>query len=162
MTRTQIAKWLLMSLILITVSVISLGYYRTYPMEHFSCESHVETTLDNKVISGVLNFTFNEGNGRMEGSFTMVEDGNRIAKINRVLNFTYTREGNSYTLISQDAYDSKYSGFMSVLLPDFYLYEHSGMQLEIYTQNTSGFVFVKANTPMFYCDKTTKLRGGRT
>ncbi|MFC0225991.1 hypothetical protein [Serratia aquatilis] len=154
MTRPQVVKWLLVLFLLTAISVISLGYYRTYPMEHFSCEGNFEATLDNKAVRGILSFKFNEGRGRMEGTFSLLENGERIARINRVLNFTYTRSGNSYILISQDAYDSKYAGFMSVLLPDFYLFEHSGLQLEIYSQNTSGFVFVKANTPMFYCDKT--------
>lgn len=157
MTRVRQSKWLLIFVSLIAAGTLSFSYYKNYPMDHFSCESNFETKLDNNAISGILSFIFNGGTGQVKASFNLIEDGKNVVKMNRIFDFTYTRSDNSYTLISNDSYNTKYIGFMRALLPDFYLLEHSGLQLEIYRQNASGYVVVRADTTILYCDKDTPV-----
>ncbi|OMQ20635.1 hypothetical protein [Serratia oryzae] len=157
MTKVKLAKWLLIFVAFVAVANIAIDYYRNYPMEHFSCESNFETKLDDKTISGIISFMFNNGKGQVKGSFNLIENGNKVAKVNRIFDFNYTRSGNSYLLVSKDPYNTKYTAFIRALLPDFYLLENSGLQLEIYRQNASGYVFVRADTTIIYCDQDTPI-----
>ncbi|KFK92917.1 MULTISPECIES: hypothetical protein [unclassified Serratia (in: enterobacteria)] len=157
MTKVQLLKCLLLLVALTATANIAIDYYKNYPMEHFSCESNFETKLDDRTISGIISFVFNGGKGKVRGSFNLIKNGNKIARIDRIFDFNYIRSGNSYLLVSKDPYNSEYTAFMRTLLPDFYLLENSGLQLEIYRQNASGYVFVRADTTIIYCDRDTPV-----
>ncbi|RKQ40806.1 hypothetical protein D8M09_03260 [Enterobacter sp. R1(2018)] len=157
MNEVRLLKGLLIVPVLIICGGLILKYYEDYKMDHFSCETQFDTQMDKKRLTGVMAFSMNGGKGRIAGSFTLLDDGNSFARVNRVMNFNYTRSGNSYTMISEDTFDSKHIAFLRAVLPDFYLFERSGLQLDIYSQGNGAYVFARSNLTILYCANTNYL-----
>lgn len=153
MTKNKCAALLLITLLAIVGVRYAVDYYLSYHMDHFSCENHFVTSYDGTSVNGVLNYRFNGGQGTIEANFSLTEGNAPSVMINRVFDFTYFRQNNSYTLTSLDYFDTPYFAGLRKILPDFYLTQNSGVTYKIYNQSNRGYVFTRASSVILFCEK---------
>jgi len=142
----------------IIFTLISLGgiyfyfeLFRASSMDNFKCASSFSTRANNTVISGLIKYTFISGHGEVAADFNLQIADKEPERINRVFNFTYTREGNIYTMVSEGFYDQAHFGTLKNMIPDFYIIDNSGLRLKIYKQSRHGYVLEHENISLLYC-----------
>jgi hypothetical protein len=81
--------------------------------------------------------------------------GDKLIEIHRIINFSYRRTGNSFTLFSEPSTDTMLTAnirnVLNNYLPDFFLISYRGIKLQIIDVNSDSHVVLVDRFPVFYC-----------
>lgn len=125
-----------------------------YATKQFSCVTHLVIYQKNKSISIDESYTFLGGHGMIETSRIFTADDGKKTVISRKLEFSYTRQGNEYTLLSHDAIEDRQAWkLVRSLVPDFFVLRNRGVTVTIKKQSHYGYLFLMDDVPIYYCGK---------
>lgn len=145
---------LLLFFTIITLIPLFAWLSERYDNNHFSCITHFTYHKDKIAMQVDTHYIFHGGAGVVEASGVLISADGTQTDISRKFAFNYIKQGNEYTLLSDNAMDSK-SGFFSLrsIVPDFYMLSYRGVTLTIKKQAPNGYLFMSDNVPIYYCEK---------
>lgn len=128
--------------------------YESYSAKQFSCVTHLIIHKDNKSVSIDENYTFRGKDGVIETSGIFTDSDGTKTAISRKFDFSYTRQGNEYTLLSNESIEDRQQWMLlGSLIPDFFVLRNRGVTVTIKQQKHDGYVFLMDDVPIYYCEK---------
>ena len=145
-------RWMLIALGIATPLLVA-GYIHSQ-RDPFSCEAHATIVDDQSVIDIMMNYSFNDGLGTYQMTGEYSQDGGAPIAISNKIDFNYWHEGGKVIMVSNETNElPKKNQAYRINIPDFYQARNRGIRIKITPVNSSGYLFIFANSPTFYCSK---------
>lgn len=141
---------------LIFLSIFAIFTYVNVKKERsIICDSSFIIYKDDMQVNLFINYKIFSKGGLVNLSGRVYKSGKFLRNINTKVNFDYIKNGNSYSLHSNNIDVSLFedSALTSVegLVPNFYLKNNITWSIEILNQNDTNFLFMSSSTPSFLC-----------